>query len=792
MLKNYLKIALRNILRQKGYSFINITGLSLGMACCLLMLLWVSDELSYNHFHENAGTLYRVEQDQPTPQGPFHVNVTPYAMGPALVAEVPEIKNAVRIDHTGTLLVKYGEKSFFESGASAVDPSFFDMFTFPLVKGDKATALKQPLSAVINEDIAAKYFGEDDPVGKTLLFNNEYAVTVTGVMQNAPQQSTFRPDILVPMELMKLAGVNTGNWGTNEIITMVELHDPETAGTVAAKITELTEKHRLISNPNRKNNPAFIAQFELMPLTGLRQYSRFGYGQVYGNIQTIVIFLIMAVFIILIACINYMNLATARSANRAKEVGLRKTVGAGRGNISFQFFSESLLTTMIAFVLSLILTEAFLPLFNDISGKQLSAAAPFSPGFLPVLLGITIQTGLLSGTYPALILSRFQPAQVLKGHTGSGGSLFRKSLVVFQFSLSIVLMIGTLVMTRQLDYMRNKQIGYDKEQLIHIELRGDTPKSYGAFKEALLKDPRILGVSGTHQRPTQIGSNGSGAEWEGKDPNFRPIIGFAGVDYDYAETMKIELAEGRAFSKAYATDTSAAVMVNEELAKMMGSSSVVGKRFTWQGDATVIGVMKNFHYQQVQNNIEPLAVYLAPKRIRYAVIRLQAGQVTESLDQVKRVWEQVYPPYPFEYKFFDDDFAQMFANDDRMALLLKIAAAIAIIIACLGLFGLASFMTEQRTKEIGIRKALGATASGISLMLSKEFVKWVILANLLAWPAAYYAMSRWLENYAYRTDIGWWLFAVSGFATLVIAVLTVSYQAVKAARANPIDSLRYE
>jgi predicted permease len=792
MFRNYLKIALRNILRQKGYSFINITGLSLGMACCLLMLLWVSDELSYNHFHENAETLFRVEQDQPTSQGQFHVNVTPYAMGPALVAEIPEIKNASRIDATGTLLVRYGDKSFFESGGSAVDPSFLDMFSFPLVKGDKASALKQPTSAVISEDIAAKYFGEDDPVGKTLTFNDQYAVTVTGVMKNAPLQSTFRPDILVPMELMKLAGVNTGNWGTNEIITMVELHDPNTAGTVAAKITDLTEKHRTIANPDRKNNPAYIAQFELMPLTGLRQYSRFGYGQVYGNIQTIVIFLIMAVFIILIACINYMNLATARSANRAKEVGLRKTVGAGRGNISFQFFSESLLTTMIAFVFALILTEAFLPLFNDISGKQLSAAAPFSPGFLPVLLGITILTGLLSGTYPALILSRFQPAQVLKGRTGSGGSLFRKSLVVFQFSLSIVLMIGTLVMTDQLDYMRNKQIGYDKEQLIHIVLLGDTPKSYSAFKEALLKDPRILGVSGTHQQPTQIGSNGSGAEWDGKDPNFKPLIGFAGVDYDYTETMKIELAEGRSFSRAYATDTSAAVMINEELAKMMGSASVVGKRFTWQGDATVIGVMKNFHYQQVQNNIEPLAVYLAPNLIRYAVIRLQAGQVTESLDYVKRVWEQVYPPYPFEYKFFDDDFAQMFANDDRMALLLKIAAIIAIIIACLGLFGLASFMTERRTKEIGIRKTLGATASGISLMLSKEFVKWVILANLLAWPAAYYAMSRWLENYAYRTDIGWWLFAVSGIATLVIAVVTVSYQSVKAARANPIESLRYE
>jgi ABC-type antimicrobial peptide transport system permease subunit len=798
MLTNYLKVALRNILRHRTQSFINVFGLALGMTCCFLMLMWVVDEMSWDKFHKNAGTLFRVEQDQPTPQGPFHVYLTPYAMGPALVTELPEVQNATRVAFPGVLLVRTGEKVFYESNAATVDPSYLEMFSFPLVKGNRETVLRDPSSIVLTEDVAQKYFGNEDPLGKTLLINSKYPFTVTGVMRSVPANTNLRSNILLPFVFEKTKGVDLERWGSNEIVTWVQLHEGRDVAAVNTKISELWERHvldQLRNTPGASQNPQVsVVRFQLMPLTDLRLYGKFGFGQWIGTIQSVSLFSALAVFILLIASINFMNLSTARSAARAKEVGLRKVVGAKRTSLAVQFYSESIVMTVFAAALSLAIVELSLPLFNAVSGKEFSYAAPLRPDFLLAIGLVVLLTATLSGTYPALFLSGFQPIQVLKGRflSGGNGSVLRKLLVVFQFSLSVIMIVGTFAISRQLQYMRGLNLGYDKEQLIYLPLRGETKERYSSLKETLVKDPLVLGVSGTWQPPTSMSANGVGANWEGKDPNFRPLIGFGVVDYDYVKTMKISMAEGRSFSRDHPSDSTTGVLVNEAVAKLMGGGSVVGKRFSWGNNGTIIGVMKNYHYSRLQNAIEPLAVYLSPSQVAFAIVRLQAGNVAGSLDRVKAAWQRVNPSYPFEYKFFDEDFARMFEADQRMVILFRYASLFAIIVACLGLFGLASYMAEQRTREIGVRKVLGASIPEIAALLSKEFVKWVLVANIVAWPVAYFLLEKLLQNYAYRIAFLWWLYPLALLVTLGVALLTVSSHAIKAATANPVESLRYE
>jgi putative ABC transport system permease protein len=798
MFSNYIKVAFRNIRRHVMYSFINLVGLALGMTCCFLMLMWVVDELSWDKFHTHAGTLFRVEQDQPTPQGPFHVPLTPDPMGPALLAELPEVQNAARVAFPGVLLVRAGEKVFYERNATIVDPSYLEMFSFPLVRGDGKTALGDPWSIVLTEEVAQKYFGNDDPLGKTLLVNSKYPFTVTGILRNLPTNTNLRSNILLPFAFEKTRGVELESWGRNHIVTWVQLHEGQDVAEVNAKISDLRRRHmldQLRGAPGAPPNPQVSdVRFELMPLTDLRLYGRFGYGQSYGSIQSVSLFSALAVFILLIASINFMNLSTARSAARAKEVGLRKVLGAKRTSLAGQFYSESILMTVLAGLLSLAMVELLLPLFNAVSGKEFSHASPFQADFVSAICLVVLLTATFSGTYPALVLSGFQPIEVLKGKflAGGKGALLRKMLVVFQFSLSIIILVGTFTMSRQLSYMREKNPGYDKEQLIYLPLRGDTQQRYASFKQGLINDPLILGVSGTYDPPTSMSANAGGADWEGKDPNFRPLIGEAAVDYDYVQTMKISMAEGRSFSRHYASDSTTGVLVNEALAKLIGGGSVVGKRFSFANDGTIVGVMKDYHYSRVQSAIEPLAVYLAPSRVNYALVRLQAGNVAGSLARVKAAWGEVNPSYPFEYRFFDEDFDRMFQADQRMATLFGYASLFAIIVACLGLFGLASYMAEQRTREIGVRKVLGASISEITALLSREFVKWVLVANLVAWPVAYVLLEKLLQNYAYRIPFLWWLYPLVLLISVGVALLTVSSQSIKAATMNPVETLRYE
>jgi putative ABC transport system permease protein len=819
MFRNYLKIAFRTLWKHKGYSFINVAGLALGMACALFILLWVQDELSFDRFHANAKTLYRVEQDQNGGQGKFHVNVTPYGMRDALKTEIPEIQDAARSARAGTFLVRQGEKAFFENRVAAVDPSFLKMFSFPVVQGDVKTALSGAGSMVLTKDLAKKYFGTDNPIGRTVTLNNKYPVTVSAVLKKIPSNSNLQFDALLPVEFLKNLGVDLGNWGNNSIITYVQLHEKSAASAVNAKITRLVRDRTLASwRGNEENwkkiqadpeqlkryNSYVGPDFMLMPVVDLRLYGYFGFDRSNQAIKTITTFAAIGLFVLLIACINFMNLATARSANRAREVGLRKVVGAYRRSIAGQFYGESVLTAVLAGLASFVLVVILLPAFNAVAGKTMTIASLLSLKFGLGILAVTALTGIVAGSYPALILSAFQPIKVLKGRTADGarGASLRKVLVVIQFGLSVLLLIGMAVAARQIDYMRNKKLGYDKEQLIYLPLRGETGKNYAALKERILRNPKIQGVTGTAQQPTAIGSNSWGATWDGLDPNQRYLIGCEFVDYDYPETMKIGMAAGRSFSRKHSTDETKAFLVNEAVPKLMGldAAAAVGKRFNFMGiDGTIVGVMKDFHYQSVRASIEPLAVAMGVKNpagtwvsISFAVVRLKAGDIPGSLGAVEAVWRTVNPGYPFEYRFFDQDFDQMYRGDEQMGTILKIFATLAMAIACLGLFGLASFTAEQRTKEIGVRKVLGASAPGIVVLLSKEFAKWVLIANALAWPAAYLLMRNWLQGFAYKTEIAWWLFLVSGAGAMIVALLTVSLQALRAAQTNPVKALKYE
>jgi ABC-type antimicrobial peptide transport system permease subunit len=812
MLKNYLKIALRSIRKHKGYSFINIAGLAVGIASALFILLWVQDELSFDRFHANAPTLFRVEQDQKGGQGTFHVNVTPYGMGPALKAEIPEVKESSRFARGGTLLVRTSEKAFFEGRIFAVDPAFLRMFTFPLVRGPLETALDNPASLVASEDFARKYFGSEEAVGQIVTVNNAFPVTVSAVMKNVPANSVLRFDALVPMEFLRRLGIDIDAWNSNTIQTFVQLHDGAAAAAAGDKITQLVRNRTLgaiRSDPEQwkkiQTDPEARRRYEsyqgpdfmVKPVPDIRLFGYFGFNRNDQGIKSVMTFSAIALFVLLIACINFMNLATARSANRAREVGLRKTVGAFRKSIAGQFYGEAVLTAVLAALASLALVVLLRPGFNNLAGKMIPLATLFGPKFLLGLAAVTLLAGLVAGCYPALFLSSFEPVKVLKGRVAGGArsSGLRKVLVVVQFGLSILLLIGMGVVSRQVDYMRSKKLGYEKDQLVYLPLRGETPRSYAAFKDLCLRDPRIQGVTATGQQPTMFSANSWGADWDGKAPNQNYLIGIASVDFDYPETMKIEMAAGRSFNKEFADDNGRTFLVNEEVPKLMGhtAADAVGKRFSFNGvDGTIVGVMENFHYQSVRNSVEPLAVVVSPRGFGFAVVRLKAGDVTASLDALEAAWQKVYPLYPFEYRFFDQDFDQMYRSDERMGSLLKIFSALAVIIACLGLFGLASFTAEQRTKEIGVRKVLGATASGIVLLLNREFVRWVLAANLLAWPVAYLVMRNWLRGFPYNPGIAWWLFLLAGAGSLIVALLTVSLQAVRAASSHPADALKYE
>ncbi len=789
MIGNYLKIAFRNLWRHKGYSALNIFGLAIGLTCALLILLWVQDELSYDQFHSQADNLYRVEQDQNYSGRLYHVNVMPWPAAPVWKDEIPEVLAATRLGWCGGQYYRYSDKSFLEGDVQAVDPDFFTMFDFTLLQGDRNTVLNDPNSIVIDEETAQKYFGDENPIGKVLTANDEYPLTVTGILAKAPTNSQFRPSLLTTIEFAKKTGNYYDNWGSNNIRTYLLLQENSNLTEVNRKITEIVHNNRDYESDT---------QFMVAPLTKVHLYGYFGFSDSGQAIVYIYIFSIIAGFVLLIACINFMNLATARSANRAREIGIRKVVGAQRKNLIYQFIGESIVLAFLAVIIALLFVYLLLPLFNNISSKEIGIAALLQGKFLFGLLIITILTGIISGSYPALFLSAFQPVKVLKGQLSTGRSrTLRKGLVIFQFTLSIVLTISTLVITQQLHFMRTKDLGFDQEQVIAVGIRGEIGKSYEALKSELTQLPQVENVSASSHRPTNIGSNSSGVNWDGKDPDYELVVGMSSVDFDYIETMKINMLQGRSFSRDFpsdiSTDESFAYIINETLAKIIDKDPIVNETLEFAGgEGPIIGVMQDFHFKSVREEIEPLAILIAPEWFSTMLIRLVPGDVSESLAAVEASWNRILPNYPFDYRFLDEDFELMYRVETGMSQLIKYFAILTIIIACLGLFGLASFTAEQRMKEIGVRKVLGATVSNLVVLMSGQFAKWVLVASAIAFPLAYLIASKYLENYAYRISLSLWTFILAALVALVIALLTVSYQSVKAALANPARILKYE
>jgi len=743
MFRNYLKTALRNIKRHKGYSLINIVGLAVGMACCILILLWVQDELSFDRFHENADGIYRVLQDINFADHSTTWAITQGPLGPSLKEDFPEIINATRITGRG-LRLTYNDKSYDE-GVSMADGSIFEMFTFPLVKGDPATALSDPFSIVLTEEMAAKYFGDEDPIGKTIKANNQWDFQVTGVMKNVPSNSHLEFDFLIPFIFGRELNYTVDRWGNSQFRTYVQLAKGVPAQEVIQKISGY-----LFEKPTIEKD----ARLNLQPLTRIHLYSNYEYDSAHGDITYVTLFSLIAFFILLIACINFMNLATARSGNRAKEIGMRKVSGANKADIIRQFYGESTLLAFISLLLAVVLVWLLLPVFNNLAAKELSLDITGNLSILLGLLCIAILTGIISGSYPAFFLSAFQPVMVLKGLrlSSSKGSLFRKTLVVFQFSLTILLIICTIGVYDQLNYMRNRKLGYDKEHMIYFGMRGDMREKFDTVKNELLQNPNILGVTAASNVPTYgYYFSNSLWRWEGQNPDEETLMRAVLIDFDYFKTFGMEITEGRSFSKEFPTDATEAIMVNEEAVKAMGMESPIGKRLSLQDENfKIIGVVKNYHFRSLQQEIEPLILVYYPSYCRVLFARLKSDQIPQTIGYIENAWKKFAPGYPFNYRFLDEALDRLYRSEQRIGTLFRYFSILAILISCLGLLGLASFMAEQRTKEIGIRKVLGATASNIVALLSKEFTKWVIVAN------------------------------------------TVSYQSIKAALANPADSLRYE
>ncbi len=792
MLWNYLKVSWRNIRRQRGYSFINVIGLAVGLACCILILLWVQDELSYDRFHKNLNDLYRVVTEFHKTEPATHYWPVCAPLAPALKEEYPEITRATRFTRLRRgQLVKYEKKKFLEPRICLTDPDFFEMFTFAFIEGDSRSALSGPSSVVLTEEMAAKYFESEDPLGKTLSINNEYDFMVTGVIKNVPNNSHLQFDFLLPfvrIEDFEQSWAVLDNWTLSGFATYVQLDKNASAEALSNKIADYLKKHI-------EGSKDIIY---LQPFKDIHLYSshiQFGIeGQ--GDIRYVYIFSIVAFFVLLIACINFMNLATARSANRAKEVGLRKVVGASRQQLVKQFFCESVLMTFLSLILAVVLVELFLPIFSNLSGKQLNLNLSTHMDILAAIVAMTLITGFLSGSYPALFLSSLRPVKVLKkaSKTEGRGYFFRKILVVSQFSLSILLIVCTVVVSHQVGFMRNKKLGFDREHVAYLPIRDELAQRYESLKSELLKDKGIKSVSVSSSLPTSgVILTTDKVSWEGKNPENVAVLEVTSVGYDFIETFNMQMVKGRSFSKTYSSDEEEAIVINESAMKMIGMENPVGKQLVFgESPVTIIGVVKDYHFKSLHSEIGPLVMAIIPSLYRYVFVKLDAGTVAATLNHMKAAWKTLFPDTPFEYHFLDEDYDKLYRSEQRMGTLFDHFTALAVVISCLGLFGLASFMAEKRTKEIGIRKILGASVSGIVVLLNKEFTKWVLVANVLAWPVAYYAMSKWLEGFAYRINLDIWIFVLAALIAYAIAVGTVSYQSVKAAVANPADSLRYE
>ncbi len=785
MFKNYFKTTFRNLKRHKGYSFINITGLALGMACTILILLWVQDELSYDRFNKNRDRIYRVVKYSDYGGNQLHVALTPGPLARAMKEELPEVMKATSFDFAGGT-ARYEDRLFSDVKVASVEPDFFEIFSYPLIKGNPETALSDKNSIIVTKRLAERIFGSEDPMGKVLNFNKTYDYQVTGIMENIPHNSHLQFECVIPFKKLEEFGRSVNNWKPNAFYTYIMLKKG-----VLEK--EFNEK---ILNFKREHYPDCRDFLYLQPLTKIHLYSDLGYDiSGHGDIKYVIIFSLVAGFVLLIACINFMNLTTAHSGNRAKEVGLRKVVGATRKELISQFYSESIFMSFLALIVALLLASLLLPSFNELSGKLLHLNTHGNASILCGLLLITLITGLFSGSYPALLLSSFQPVKVLKGtlKAGAKSSLFRRTLVVTQFTLSVFLIISTLLVSSQLRYIRTMKLGFEKQHLIYANIPFEYETKYESLKNELLKNEEITHVTRMRNFPTSDHVNSySDLSWEGKDPEYKYLFCIHDVGYDFFKTFGMTMADGRSFSTEFPTDEGAYVL-NEKAVEVMGIQNPVGKMFA-QGynRGPIIGVVRNFHFKSLKKQIEPLVFRLPLNHARFVFIKISSPDVVHTMNNIERIWKNFVPDYPVDFRFLDDDYDRLYRSESRTGTLFGYFTFLAVFIAGLGLFGLASFMAQKRTKEIGIRKTLGASVSRIFVLLSREFLILIVFSNIGAWPVAYYFMKKWLQNFAYHTDIKLIAFMASFVLSIIVTLLTVSYQSIKAALANPVDALRYE
>lgn len=793
MLKNYFKIAFRNLWRHRVFSFINIMGLSVGMTACLLIFLYVRFEMSYDKFHPKVDRIYRVVADIKTPTETIPAGGPAWAVPSHIKIDFPEVEAFTRV-MGDNLLFRKGDIKFIESNAIWADSAFFSIFHFPLLQGNARTALKEPFSIVLTESAAKKYFGKANPMGQTILMTGDaLPATVTGIIKDMPENTQVKGDVIVSMSTITQKWDNKldDQWSNYSPAAYLLLKGGTNAMALQKKFPAFLEKWNGKEMKQGQMYPTLL----LEALKDNYLYSTRD-GSKNGNVKNVFIFSIIALFILIIACINFINLTTARATERAKEVGIRKVAGAVKSQLARQFIGESIIICFIAYLLTLALSALLLPSFNELAGKTISQGIFEDGQLLLLLLGAAVAIGLLAGIYPAFILAAFKPIEVLKGRfaTGAKGGVLRKSLVISQFAISIALIIGTIIVYLQMSYMRNQNLGFNKDHVMVIDTNED--KARQTLQLAVSGLPNVQLTSLSSSVP---GSGNPGAYSQVE--NVKGDLQIANldlyfVDFDYIPLFNLQMAAGRPFSRSFKTDSNQAMILNEAAVKILGYPSpeqAIGKRFKqWGHEGKIIGVIKDFHFQSLQQPIKPLTMRLQWERNDLLSIKVGTANLSNTIAAIEKKYKSVIPNRPFSYYFMDEFFDRQYRSEERFGRLFLNFAILAIFISCLGLLGLASYSTMQRTREIGIRKVMGASVSNIINLLSRDFLKLVIISFFIAAPVAWYLMHQWLADFAYRTPINWWIFATAGIMAVLIAVITISFQAIKAAVSNPVKSLRTE
>ena len=785
MLRNYLLVTLRTLIKQKLFSIINILGLTIGMSTSVMILMWVQDELSYDNFHSDIDQIYRVYEWQHYSGGnSFPTYSTPGALAPALIEEYPEIEASAQFSPIWSNIVfNYDNKIFNEDKGYFTGQDVFKIFDFQFIVGQAEGSLTRPHTIILNRTLAERYFGSDweskEVIGENILLSNNWQYEVTGVVEDYPSNSIFDFTFMVPFEsLGEMWDWDTFmEWGSNYTNTYVKLASGANADNLGNKIVNFIKDKEEDS----------VIDLHLYPFSDSYLYRVSGGGR----IQYVRIFSAIAIFILLIACINFMNLATAKSGVRSKEVGIRKSIGAHKHHLVVQFMFESIAMAVIALLLTLVTIHLLLPSFNELTSKSIQIDMT-AWTYITGLIGITLFTGIMAGSYPAFYISAFKPTEVLKGVVQLKGAALRKVLVIIQFSLSVILIVSTIVVNKQLFHIQNQEIGYQKENIIYFEISDNFDRRYPLLKNQFQQIPEVAGVSASMQLPVDVGNSTSNISWPGKDPNDVILINVMRVDYDYLNTLNMQLAEGRDFSKQFSSDT-ANFLVNETFAQLINENGALDTRLEmWGESGNVVGVVKDFNFRPLTDEIEPMIFRCDPSLLSTLTVRLIGGNFTQVSSQMEEIWKDVNPDLPFEFHFLDKQFDDLYQAEIMTGKLFNIFSGLAIFISCLGLFGLAAFTAEQMKKEIGVRKVLGASVQGIVMLFSKIFTKWVVISNIIALPIAYYATNLWLEDYAYRIYIDGWMLASAAGISLLIALSTVVYQSLKTAISNPVDSLRSE